>query len=105
MLARKIKEKDLFSVPVQLTYKGDRDHQTFVGGCCSIMLLMTTIIWFVVGVLSVLSNPTFTSDASMYYEKYGPNVTAYNLTEFQSIAGSMTSTDRTETIVDRKFRI
>ena len=53
----------------------------------------------------LLLNPQFTSNSSVDYQRYGPNTEAYTLTNNQTIAGSITSFDWQETIVNREFRI
>ena len=41
-----VKRQDLFAVPVQLTYKGERGFTTFCGGCCSIMFVLIVMSLF-----------------------------------------------------------
>ena len=45
-IASYIKEKDIFAIPVQLTYKGQRKFNTMVGGCCTILLFLMIVISF-----------------------------------------------------------
>ena len=57
-----VKEQDLFRVPVQLRYKGKRGFTTFIGGCCSIMFVLTVIALFTVYSHNFLLNPKFDSN-------------------------------------------
>ena len=35
-----VKQQDLFAIPVQLTYKGERAFTSFCGGCVSILFAL-----------------------------------------------------------------
>ena len=41
-----VKEQDLFGVPVQLTYKGERTFNTAIGGCCSLLMIIFLVSYF-----------------------------------------------------------
>ena len=47
-LGELIKSKDLFGVPVQLTYKGQSSFNTLCGGCVSILIIVSLVPYFVV---------------------------------------------------------
>ena len=53
-----IKQYDLFAIPVQLTYKGQRKFNTLLGGCCSIMMYLAIIIAFPLMITYEYQNPT-----------------------------------------------
>ena len=46
-----VKERDLFAVPVNLTYQGSDAFSTFLGGMCSLMLCAGWFIFFLFGFL------------------------------------------------------
>ena len=45
---KKVRESDLFGIPVQLNIEKQGTHNTFVGGCCSIIMLVV-LLSFVIG--------------------------------------------------------
>ena len=53
-----IKERDLFAIPVQLTYNGQRRFNTCIGGCCTILIFLTIMITFPLMLFEELKNPT-----------------------------------------------
>ena len=46
-LEREIRRRDMFGIPVQLTYKGDTAFNTCFGGCVSIIFVVTFIAIFI----------------------------------------------------------
>ena len=40
-----VRERDLFAIPVQLTYKGNKEFNTAIGGFCSISLWLAIAIY------------------------------------------------------------
>ena len=52
-----IKERDIFAIPVQLTYKGQRKFNTVCGGCCTIILYLAIFISFTILLLHELEKP------------------------------------------------
>ena len=56
-----IKQQDLFGVPVQLTYKGERAFNTAFGGCLSLLLIVGMTTYFVFSFLSTYNNPQYNS--------------------------------------------
>ena len=65
-----VKRQDLFAIPVQLTYKGERGFSSFLGGCCSIIFVLTVMALFGYYSHSFYKNPHFTSSASVSYITY-----------------------------------
>ena len=72
-----LKRQDLFGVPVQLTYKGERGFTSAVGGCCSLVFVMTAVALFVVYSLDFYHNPQFSSNESVNYITYRDGHEAY----------------------------
>ena len=52
-----IKKSDLFCVPVQLTYRGEREFKTITGGCCSILFLLAVVTIFAVYSATFFNEP------------------------------------------------
>ena len=74
-----LKRQDLFSVPVQLTYKGERGFTSAVGGFCSIIFVLTAIALFTVYSLAFYRNVQFSSSASVNYIGYSDESEPYVL--------------------------
>ena len=60
-IQEQIRQRDLFGVPVQLTYKGERTFNTAYGGCCSILLVLGLCTYFIFEVQRSYLEPTFLS--------------------------------------------
>ena len=45
-LKAKIRSRDMFAVPVSLTYRGERAFYTFCGGCISTLLILGLMVYF-----------------------------------------------------------
>ena len=58
-IREKVKEQDFFGKPIQLTYKGDKEFNSSIGGCCSIILVIGALIIFCVDLREVLFNRKF----------------------------------------------
>ena len=82
-----VKRQDLFGVPVQLTYRGERAFTSFIGGFCSIMFVLSVISTFVVYSRRFFDNPQFSSNASVNFITYGDDQEVYSFpTERTTIA-------------------
>ena len=53
----KVRQSDLFGVPVNLTYKGEESFRTFMGGLISILFVIASIIYFGVVTKSMWLDP------------------------------------------------
>ena len=58
-LQQTIKSQDLFAVPVQLTYKGERAFNTFCGGCISVILIPILIAYSIFGFYDAYEHPNY----------------------------------------------
>ena len=65
-----IRDRDLFAIPVQLTYKGQSGFNTLLGGSCSILMILTLLTVCVFELYELALNPQFTSSASSFYKTY-----------------------------------
>ena len=45
VLIEPVRRVDIFAVPVSLTYKGQRQFNTFVGGCFSLLLIVAFLTY------------------------------------------------------------
>ena len=52
-----VRQQDLFGVPVQLTYKGQRRFKSIIGGCLSIMFVVAALVIFIVYSLNFYREP------------------------------------------------
>ena len=59
-LANFVRRSDLFAIPVQLTYKGQRKFDTFLGGCCTILLVIAALTTLPLMILDGMYNPDYT---------------------------------------------
>ena len=44
-MKNKIKQCDVFSQPVELSYKGQTKYSTFIGGCASLIIIIVMVIY------------------------------------------------------------
>ena len=78
-----VREQDLFSVPVQLTYQGEVAHNTCLGGCLSLCVIVGIVIGSTFALLDLVNTPQFYSYAPQF--TYGdPKVTIS--TEYNTLA-------------------
>ena len=54
-----IRQQDLFGIPVQLTFKGQREFKTCFSGCISIAFVLTFVVYFCLELNSNWRNPNF----------------------------------------------
>ena len=45
-MQRKIREQDIFGVEVNLNLNKESQHNTFIGGCCTVILLLISALIF-----------------------------------------------------------
>ena len=74
-----VKRQDLFAIPVQLTYKGERAFSSFTGGCCSILFVLIAVAIFAHNSHSFYKNPEFGTSASVSYTTYSDDTPPSNL--------------------------
>ena len=53
-LARFVRSFDDYGHPIQVTYKGEESYQTFLGGVCTGLVQITTLIMILLGLENVL---------------------------------------------------
>ena len=58
-LAKAIKSQDLFAIPVQLTYRGEKGFNTFCGGCISVLLIAGLSTYFALSLHNLYMNPDY----------------------------------------------
>ena len=56
-----VKQQDLFGVPVQLTYKGERTFITAFGGCVSLLMIIGLSMYFTYELQQEYSDPSYAS--------------------------------------------
>jgi len=61
-----VRNQDLFGVPVQLTYKGQKSFNTVCGGLFSLLLLVGFTVAFVLQFRSLYTNPIWDATPSTY---------------------------------------
>ena len=63
---RTIKNQDLFGVPVQLTYQGDKSFKTACGGCLSILFVLSFTVGFILQFRELYVNPQWVSSPETF---------------------------------------
>ena len=58
-ITQAVKSQDLFAVPVQLTYRGERAFSTLCGGGISIILILGLTAYFAIGMRKELQKPEY----------------------------------------------
>ena len=79
-----IRSKDLFAAPVQLTYKGQRSFNTAVGGVCSILFILVSVVVVGFGTADLALNTKFnsvTTDSYIPYSLTSPHFLNLTTTE------------------------
>ena len=56
-ILNKVRDQDLFAVPVSLTYKGKTKFNTLCGGCFSLVLILAFFTYAVVTLYDLLTDP------------------------------------------------
>ena len=56
-----VRGSDMFSVPVQLKYKGQPAFNTLCGGCCSILFCLALLTYFIYELHSHAAEPQYKS--------------------------------------------
>lgn len=74
-----IRDKDIFAVPVQLSYKGQKAFNTVAGGCISIITILAFMAVFVITLRDQIVNPDFTSRTVVNYFSYYSNSEGYKM--------------------------
>ena len=71
-LRQKIRDQDLFAIPVQLTYQGQREFGTIYGGCISICLVFALCTYFAISLHYEYIHPDYynLSPRYDYSQKY-----------------------------------
>ena len=54
-----VREQDLFSVPVSLTYGGQTSFNTIYGGCVSLSMIIGLTVYFCITVRQLYVNPEY----------------------------------------------
>ena len=54
-----VRELDFFAIPVQLTYKGNKEFNSAIGGLCSILFCLAVVIAMAVRINEIKVNPTY----------------------------------------------
>ena len=88
-----LRELDFFAVPVSLTYKGQRQFGTSVGGCFSLLLIILFTAYSVYTAHEMIVNPILKNSSEKLYFSYVDNTEAYEINTTNStlavkIAGS-----------------
>ena len=58
-IADAIKSQDLFAIPVQLTYRGEKGFNPFCGGCISLLLIVGLSTYFILSIHNLYMNPDY----------------------------------------------
>ena len=74
-----VRGKDLFAVPVQLNYKGQRKFNTLLGGCCSIFLLVGILVAFSFNLYYHIDEPEFIKSSTNSYLSYDNNTMPFEM--------------------------
>ena len=60
-ILNKVRQLDLFAVPVQLTYKGQKGFNTLLGGFTSLVLIVILLTYSVVTLYTLIVDPVLYS--------------------------------------------
>ena len=56
-----VRQHDLFGVPVQLTYKGEQKFSTAIGGCISLLMIISLTMYFIFELQGEFKDPSYAS--------------------------------------------
>ena len=79
-----VKNLDLFAKPIGLTYKGKSQYSTLCGGCFSLGIILTFIIYAGIYLKDLLLDPVLTGNSQKLYFSLSENTIAYNITTTDS---------------------
>ena len=74
-----IRSSDFFAIPVQLTYKGDREFNTLLGGFCSLFLLVVVASGLAYNVHSYWDRPRYLQSEQKEYINFHDNHYHFNM--------------------------
>ena len=76
---------DLFAVPVSLTYKGQRQFTTLLGGFFSLLIILSFLVFTAVSLHTHIVSPDFLQGNSvMTYFAYEDNTKTFNISRSDS---------------------
>ena len=83
-MTSKVRELDLFAVPVSLTYKGNERFGTLCGGCLSLFIILVFTTYAVVALWEqnfnpALHNPLIKGNTNANYFAYEANTKRYDI--------------------------
>ena len=80
----RVRDLDLFAVPVSLTYKGKTRFSTLCGGCLSFVIILTFVTYAVVSLYQEITSPVLTGNVQKTYFSWSDNEEFYNITTLDS---------------------
>ena len=58
-ISQSVRRRDLFAIPVQLTYKGQRKFHTLLGGFCTVILTIAAVVSLPIMIIDGIYNPDY----------------------------------------------
>ena len=99
-----IKSKDFFATSVNLTYKGEGSHNSFCGGCVTVLVVLIIFFQSFGAFNDAVGNPEYSQLATTYNYDYAPyrqKSEAMAATEYEY--GRQIEVDMRENIVSYSF--
>ena len=98
-LRDKVRSQDSFGIPVQLNLRKEATHNTFLGGCCTIMAVLVMLAFIAGELIQLCFTNNYSSGYQVDYLKYGHGETVvYSLTPEQFTIG-FSVIDRNESVL------
>lgn len=96
----------MFAQNVYFTYKGKKAFTTMLGGCCSIVLVLAFLSFFISDAYHLSTSPEYTSSTSTTFARYSSNTEPFFMdTTEQTVAIAVQSLFRTQDEINKNFRV
>ena len=84
-----VRDMDLFAVQVSLTYKGMKQFNTLLGGCCSLLLILVLATYSAVTLHDLIAHPVLKNYSQHEFFSFASNTDMYNITTKNSTLAIM----------------
>ena len=74
-----VRDNDVFAIPVRMSYKGNRQFNTILGGICTILFGLAVGSVFLINLHAHLNSPVYDLNTNAAYLSYNDNHQFYNM--------------------------
>ena len=105
-ILKKVRDLDMFAVPVSLTYQGKTKFGTLCGGFFSLFIILTFLAYAVITLQDLILNPVLKGYAEKRYFSRFNNTDYYNITTTNStLAVRIFNDQSSDAEIDQYLRV